>query len=111
MDPFVSSILAALAQTVGVIFAANLVERTGRKLLILVSCIGGAFFLILTALFSWASQAGYDLTYVNWIPIISLPSFVFIISSGIIPLCFVVIVEILPTKVTKFNEFYKSSLF
>lgn len=52
--------------------------------------------------YSYLSQQGYDLSHFNWVPVISLSFVIFISSTGIIPIPYIIIAEVLPQKVNVF---------
>lgn len=99
LDPHTSAIIVAIIQIVGVYCSTNLVDRVGRKPLLLFSATGAFFGLMALGTFSYLSTSGLDLSDVNWIPLASFSTFVFISCFGILPLPFIITAEVLPQKV------------
>lgn len=99
LDPHVSSIIVAVIQIFGVYGSTVLVDRIGRKTLLIFSTSGAFIGLMSLGIYSYLNENGYDLTTCNWIPLISFSTFVFISCFGILPLPFIVLTEILPAEV------------
>lgn len=101
IDPNVSSIIVAVIQIFGVYGSTVLVDRIGRKTLLIFSTSGAFVGLMSLGIYSYLNENGYDLTTCNWIPLISFSTFIFISCFGILPLPFIVLTEILPAEVTR----------
>ncbi|XP_055304889.1 facilitated trehalose transporter Tret1-like isoform X2 [Sitodiplosis mosellana] len=104
LDPHVSSIIVAAIQIFGVYGSTLLVDRIGRKTLLIFSTSGAFVGLISLGIHSYLIENGYDLTACNWIPLISFSTFIFISCFGILPLPFIVLTEILPAEVRTFGS-------
>lgn len=104
LDPYMSSIMLAVAQILGSIATTYLADKLGRKMLILVSLMGSACGLLVTALYYYLTLNGYDLSAFAWIPVASLSFVIFISAAGITPLMDVCAVEYLPKKVCKIEK-------
>lgn len=102
IDPYISSIVLACLQLVGICCTAKFSDSLGRKALQITSLLGSAFGLLSFALYSYLKQIGYELTAFQWIPVASLSFVIFIASAGVVPLMFVCSVENLPAKVKLF---------
>ncbi|CAD7088659.1 unnamed protein product [Hermetia illucens] len=98
MDPHVCTIIVGSIQLLGTIFAAYLVDRIGRRVLLVTSCIGVTVGSYALSIFSYLSVTE-DLTHLSWIAVTSLSFAIFLGSFGVLPLPFVVLTEILPQKV------------
>lgn len=101
IDPYMSSIILMSLQVAGTLSSASLVETVGRKSLLIISMAGCTIGLSAMATYMYLSSLSFDLTIVNWIPIVSLGFVVFISSVGIISLTFLCIVESLPKEVRR----------
>lgn len=99
LDPNISSIIVATIQILGVYGSTLLVDRIGRKTLLIFSTSGAFIGLLSLGIYSYLNEAGYDLTSCNWIPLVSFSTFIFISCFGILPLPFIVLTEILPAEV------------
>lgn len=97
--PYKSSIALAIALILGSLATAYLVDKFGRKILILVSLLGSSCGLLCCGFYHHLNQCGYDASSYDWIPVASLSAVIFIASAGIEPLFYVCSVENLPAKV------------
>lgn len=109
LDPYVSSIMLAVALILGSLFTTALADILGRKFLNLISLMGSAIGLFITSLYHYFNKNGYDLSSFAWLPVVSLSFIIFISSVGIMPLAFICSVEYLPPKVFRhLNTFFLS---
>ena len=97
-DPNVSSMIFASVQIVGTLVASQIVDRLGRKILLVVSLAGSSLGLIAMGAFQYTFEQGYSISSFDWVPVTSLSFVVLTASLGIVPLPFVVIAEVLPLK-------------
>lgn len=81
MDPYVSSIMLAVALILGALTTTYLADKLGRRMLNLISMLGSAFGLLATALYYYLNLIGYDLSSFAWVPVVCL-SIVVYLSSG-----------------------------
>lgn len=88
LDAHISVIISGGIQTVASVAMSSLVDRVGRKPLLLSSTIGlGVSTLGLAIYFYFESKTDVDLSTVDWIPITCLVSYVslFSLSLGVLP--------------------------
>lgn len=100
IDPQVSSIVFASLQVVGTFTASQLMDKVGRKVLLLVSLVGGMLALLVTGAYSYLAQHGYDLDAFSWVPMVFLSLFIFLTSIGILPAPYVMLAEVIPQNVS-----------
>lgn len=98
-DPYLSSIICATTPIFGSLLSTYLADILGRKLLNFISLLGSAFGLFGLSLFQYLKLNGYDMSALEWAPVVALSFVVFISSAGIIPLSIICSVENLPPKV------------
>lgn len=98
-DPNMCSIISICCQIMGIYLASLIVDKFGRRVLMMFSTAGAGISLAVTGTFVYISEEVMDLSEVTWIPVISLSATLFFQSIGIFPLCFVIISEVVPTKV------------
>ncbi|KNC32811.1 putative facilitated trehalose transporter Tret1-2 [Lucilia cuprina] len=98
IHPNTCTIVMGVAQITGTCFTMILVDRFGRKMLMLVSSGGMAVGLIGFGFYIKYTSAELKLQY-NWLPLVIMICIILIASIGVIALLFTVIVEILPTKI------------
>ncbi|XP_055545654.1 facilitated trehalose transporter Tret1-2 homolog isoform X1 [Wyeomyia smithii] len=94
-----SAIVIGTIQMFGSYFSTVLVERAGRKLLLIVSGAGIAIGLAIFAAFSYIKSIGHDVTAYNWLPLVCFSTVIFVASLGVLTLPFVVLAEIMPQKI------------
>ncbi|XP_072397533.1 facilitated trehalose transporter Tret1-like [Diabrotica undecimpunctata] len=84
-------------QVVGNCISVSLIEKLGRKILILTSAVGILITQISLAVYFYLKDVQqYNLDAVSWLPVASIFAFNFAISLGVSPLPFTVMGEIFP---------------
>ncbi|XP_053663210.1 facilitated trehalose transporter Tret1-like [Anopheles marshallii] len=97
-----SSIVLATVQLLGTILSLALVDRIGRKILLIVSCLGVALgYLTLAGYVQFFLSSPDDMpTGVSqFLPICSLSVSILLASIGLLTVPFVVMAEVLPSKI------------
>lgn len=105
-DPNVSSFFVGALQIVGTCFTFFLIDKVGRKFLLLVSIGGSAIGSMLMGTYSYLSVNGYDVSSFNMVPVVSLSFVIFISSIGIIPIPYIIAAELFPQKVMELIEIW-----
>lgn len=83
LDPNTCTMIVGVIQVLGVYTSSILVDRVGRKILLIVSASGASLSLAALGTFSYLSTHDIDLSEFNWIPLLSFSVYVFVISIGI----------------------------
>ena len=99
LPPTVSAIIVGLIQMVGSYVATLLVERAGRKILLLISAVGICLSQVTMASHSYLKVLDYDTSGFDWVPIVAFSFMLFIASWGLLTLPFLVIAELMPPKI------------
>lgn len=99
ISPKFSAIIVGLIQLMGTYCATFLVDRLGRKILLIFSAIGTSLCLVCLGTYSYCHSIGIDVKPYSWISIASFSGMMFLAAVGLIPLMFVVIAEIMPENV------------
>jgi MFS family permease len=102
LSPSTSAIVVAFIQLFGSFVSTLITERTTRKSLYVITCLGTIFGLLTFGLHGMLSTF-IDTSQFNWIPIVSMSFVIFIASVGLMPLTFTILSEILPLKVNYFR--------
>lgn len=102
ISPEFSAIIVGLIQLLGTYAATFLVDRLGRKILLICSAIGTSLCLACLGAYSLANASGINVKPYSWISIASFSGMMFLAAVGLIPLMFVVIAEVMPEKVNWF---------
>lgn len=98
ISPNIASIILSIMQLTGAYFSTVLIDKSGRRKLLIVSACGVTIGLLVTAVFTYLNQHLYDLTQYAIIPVISLPFVIFMACIGIFTVPFVMIAELLPLR-------------
>lgn len=64
------------------------------------SCMGTGLGYMVLATFIYLNNSELDLAHLQWIPVLSFATILFIASIGVLPIPYVILGEILPNKVT-----------
>lgn len=99
MDPALSAIIMIIIQLMATTTSSTLVDRVGRRILFILSSSGTAIGMAAMGTYVYLSFHGTDLTGFNWVPVTSLSFAVLSCNIGLIPLVFVILLEVLPSKV------------
>lgn len=99
ISPNFSAIIVGMIQLLGTYVATFLVDRIGRKILLLCSSFGTVVCLVCLGAYSYCNSIGIDVKTYSWISIASFSGMMFSTAMGIIPLLFVVISEVMLEKV------------
>ncbi|XP_036675117.3 facilitated trehalose transporter Tret1 [Drosophila suzukii] len=98
LDPNTCTIVVGAAQLVGIFSAVALVDRLGRRVLLLTSMGGmGSGELAIALLKCFASPEFLDQN--GWLPLVIMCFVACIASLGVIALIFIIIIELLPAKI------------
>uniref|UniRef100_A0A182PJS1 Major facilitator superfamily (MFS) profile domain-containing protein n=1 Tax=Anopheles epiroticus TaxID=199890 RepID=A0A182PJS1_9DIPT len=102
VSPSLSVIVVGLIQLLGCYVCTLLVDRIGRKILLLISCVGLTLGHSIFACYCYGQELGYDLTPFGWLPLVCFSVIVFIGTVGVGTMPFVVLAEIMPQKIKEF---------
>lgn len=83
LSPNMSAIVIGIIQLIGTWIATELVERVGRKILLVVSCFGTALSLICMGIYMMMKDWGFHVEVLNWVPLASYSAATFISAIGI----------------------------
>lgn len=86
---------------VGVYSASMLIDRYGRKVLMLVSSGGAALGLLSTGLYALLAYKGFDVEALHLVPVIGLSFYIFIAAIGMLPVPYVYVAEIFPQRLRR----------
>ncbi|GFV77273.1 facilitated trehalose transporter Tret1 [Trichonephila clavipes] len=102
VDPQLASSIVAGIQIAGTVLSGVLMDRSGRRLLYMISgsCISVSLFILgIYSYFSTRiSEHAFDFHSYGWIPLVSLMMYMFSFSMGVGPIPFVMTPEISPIR-------------
>ncbi|XP_052864416.1 uncharacterized protein LOC128271025 [Anopheles cruzii] len=99
LSPAMSSIVVATLQLIGSYVATLMVEKAGRRVLLVISTLGCAVCSVTMGTYTFLQEMDVDVACFRWIPVASMSALVFInaIGIGIVP--FIIMTEILDPKI------------
>lgn len=86
ISPEWSAIVIGVMQVVMTYASGLLVDRAGRRVLLLVSDSVMAVCLLGLGAFFWAKEHGYDVSDLSWVPLVSLSVYISVFSLGFGPI-------------------------
>ncbi|XP_055375842.1 uncharacterized protein LOC129608384 [Condylostylus longicornis] len=110
LSPNASAAIVGAVQFLGAFCATVLIEKLGRKILLLLSTFGGCIGLLALGLFTMLDNMGYDVSSFKWIPIVSFSEILFVGSLGVLTVPFIIIAELTPPKIRSLNVMFATSL-
>lgn len=108
IHPDTNTIIIGVVQILGSYTAIILVDRFGRKILLMISTASTGVFLAAFGTYAFfAEETDVDLTaYRSWLPLVLMALVILTANVGIIPVPAVLLVEILPPKVNMNDVYY-----
>lgn len=103
LSPNVSSIIVGAIQIVGAFLCTFLVEKAGRKSLLLISAFGISLGLAVLSAFTFATARNIDLSSFTLVPLATFSFVVFISNLGLMNLPFLYVSEIVPSNIKEFT--------
>lgn len=97
LTPNQSSIIVGIIQLIGAYCSTMLVDRAGRRILIVISAFGISFGLLVFGLYSHLNSLELVAPHFNWIPLASLGFVLWIANLGVLTLPFLVMSELMIT--------------
>ncbi|XP_050450567.1 facilitated trehalose transporter Tret1-like [Cataglyphis hispanica] len=82
LSPNTSSVIVGAIMLLGSFLSTSLIERMGRRLLLLISCVGTCTCHCVLGAFCYLQNLEYDISAYGWIPIAALSIFVIVYAVG-----------------------------
>ncbi|XP_055838936.1 facilitated trehalose transporter Tret1-like [Episyrphus balteatus] len=101
MDPKTNTIIIGVFQIIGSYCAFVLIDKFGRKFLLLVSSIGMFLGFGLFGVHSYMAT-NLALNVARWLPVVLMAFIILAANIGVISVTFIVLVEIIPPKIRSF---------
>ena len=98
LSPFLSTIIVGIVQVVATCISSLLVERTGRRALLLFSNVTMAVCHLLIAVYFYFKQIDGDLRTFGWLPLLCIAAFIAGFNIGFGPLPWVMMAELVPNE-------------
>lgn len=104
VNPNFSSFCLGGIQILGTLATLCLIDKMGRKFLLIVSTIGVALGTFIVGLYSYFFEEKYDVRAFNLTPVIVLSLTTFVACIGIIPIPYILAAELFPPKVRRWRS-------
>lgn len=99
IDPNVALVLVAILNICGNLTSFAIIDRAGRKIMLLLSATGVGLALAVLGAHSYLLTIGYDLQGAEWLPVLALALTLFLGAIGITNIPFFIVPEVMPPKV------------
>uniref|UniRef100_A0A182QMH1 Major facilitator superfamily (MFS) profile domain-containing protein n=1 Tax=Anopheles farauti TaxID=69004 RepID=A0A182QMH1_9DIPT len=110
IDPSVALIIVAAINICGNLTSFAIIDRVGRKILLLLSAAGVGMALAVLGTYSYLLTAGYDLHGVEWLPVLALSLTLFLAAIGITNIPFFIVPEVMPPKLRAIGSTISATL-
>lgn len=98
LKPTVAAIIVGVIQILGNYASTMLVERLGRKILLIVSAVGISLSQGVMATYSYCQIKGHQVESFSWVPVVAFSFMIFVAALGLMSLPFLVISELMPQR-------------
>ena len=98
LSPFVCTIIVGLLQLISTYIPSLVVDRAGRRILLIVSELGMAVSLLVLSLHFSMQSNKMNLSWSGWIPLVAVNAFIISFSIGFGPLPWLIMAELLTTE-------------
>lgn len=99
LSPSVSSIILGVMQIVSSLTCPLLTRLLDKKFMLTLSCVGMIISEGTLAIYYLLDEAQFDIDWLRFMPITSLSIFIFSYNLGVGPLCWLIAIELYPTRV------------
>lgn len=99
IEPNLATIIVSIIQMCGTGTSTILVDRVGRRILLLYSSFLTGLSILTLAGYMYLMELGYDMSTVSWLPIVALGSMMYNASWGLLPVPYCLAGEVLPQKI------------
>lgn len=98
----ICTLIVGIVQTIATIVSSVLVDRAGRRILLLISSTGMAISLIGLGYYFWLKSHG-NAGDLGWLPLISLVAFIIVFSLGLGPIPWMMSNEVMGPEIKSFG--------
>lgn len=99
MEPNMSTIIVGIMSVIATYISTLIVDRLGRKILLLGSIIVMGICTLLIGGFFFLKANEYDVSSIGFIPLVSMCAFIILFSLGFGPIPWMLIGEIFPAQI------------
>ncbi|KAI8423000.1 hypothetical protein MSG28_014088 [Choristoneura fumiferana] len=94
IDPVIATIIVGVVQTIATYISSLLVEKAGRRILLLQSCVIMGLCLIVLGVFFKMQESGSNVSALGWVPLVCLVLFIISFSLGFGPIPWMMMAEL-----------------
>ncbi|CAH0564576.1 unnamed protein product [Brassicogethes aeneus] len=99
VSPTISAIIVGVLKTSASLFTSTVIEKFGRKILAMISALTTGIFITILGIFFFLQQNKYDVSYITWLPIVTLILYIISLNLGMASIPFIMVGEIFPSHV------------
>lgn len=107
MEPNTSTIIVGVMSVIATYVSTLIIDRLGRKILLLCSIIVVGICTLLIGAFFYMKEKDYDVSSIGLVPLVSMCMFIILFSIGFGPIPWMLMGEIFPTQI-KGKYYFKS---
>ncbi|XP_060807009.1 facilitated trehalose transporter Tret1-like [Amyelois transitella] len=94
IPPVIATIIVGVVQTLATYVSSLLIEKAGRRILLLQSCVIMGITLIALGIYFKLQSSGYNVSTVGWIPLVALVLYIISFSMGFGPIPWMMMAEL-----------------
>lgn len=98
IPPAIATIIVGVVQTIATYISSLLIEKAGRRILLLQSCIIMGVCLIILGAYFKLQENGANVGSVGWLPLVCLVLFIVSFSLGFGPIPWMMMAELFPVE-------------
>uniref|UniRef100_S4PEN4 Sugar transporter n=1 Tax=Pararge aegeria TaxID=116150 RepID=S4PEN4_9NEOP len=98
INPAIATIIVGVVQTLATYASSLLIDKAGRRILLLQSCIIMGICLIILGTYFKLQEGGANVAAVGWLPLVCLVLFIVSFSMGFGPIPWMMMAELFPTE-------------
>lgn len=108
ISPEYSSMFVGITQVIVQLFVCNLIEKLGRRILLMFSTVGSFISLVTLGVYFYLNNNGYDTSSIFWLPIASLMIYIVAYNAGLASLPWTIMGELFPSNVKSLASTFTS---
>lgn len=98
ISPVIATIIVGVVQTIATYISSLLVDKAGRKILLLQSCVIMGICLIILGVYFKLKVDGYQVASIGWLPLLCMVLFIVSFSMGFGPIPWMMMSELFPVE-------------
>ena len=98
LDPHLCTVIVGIIQVVSTFIPTFIVDRAGRRILLIISGAGMAVCLLAMVIRFFLLNQGVEIKYIDWLPLIALNLYIVAASVGVGPLPWFMMPELLSNE-------------